>query len=75
LYRSIEELQKDVDEWIKEYNEERTHSGKYCFGKTPMQTFKDSKKIAKEKMIDENWEASENHFWRPKPPQNQGALA
>jgi hypothetical protein len=29
--------------WLKEYNEERTHSGKYCFGKTPMQTFLDAK--------------------------------
>ena len=38
LYR-LEELQKDADHWIKEYNEERPHSGRYCFGKTPMQTF------------------------------------
>lgn len=41
----------NVDEWIKEYNEERTHTGKYCFGKTPMQTFLDSIKLAKEKRI------------------------
>lgn len=51
VYDSIEELQKDLDEWINEYNEERTHSGKYCFGKTPMQTFKDSIPLAKEKML------------------------
>jgi len=51
LYHSIEELQKDADEWIKEYNEERSHSGRYCFGKTPMQTFLDTLVLAKEKMI------------------------
>lgn len=51
LYSSIEELQKDLDEWIKEYNEQRPHTGRYCFGKTPMQTFLDSKTIAYEKMI------------------------
>ncbi len=40
-----------MDEWIKDYNEERTYSGKYCYGKTPMQTFLDSLSIAKDKMI------------------------
>ena len=49
IYLSMEELQKDVDIWLKYYNEERPHSGKYCYGKTPMQTFLDSKKIALEK--------------------------
>lgn len=52
IYNSIEELQKDADEWLMEYNEQRPHSGKYCFGKTPMQTFKDSMNLAKEKMLD-----------------------
>jgi transposase InsO family protein len=51
VYSSIEKLQNDLDNWIKEYNEERTHSGKYCYGKTPMQTFKDSLPLAKEKML------------------------
>ena len=49
IYISVEELQKDADLWIKYYNEERPHSGRYCYGKTPMQTFLDSKKIAIEK--------------------------
>ena len=52
LYHTLDELQKDVDEWIQGYNEERTHTGKYCFGKTPMQTFCDSKHIAHEKQLD-----------------------
>ena len=53
LYRSIEELQTDLDAWIEEYNTQRTHSGKYCFGKTPMQTFRDSKHLADAKMLDQ----------------------
>ena len=51
VYRSIEELQADLDAWIKEYNEERPHQGRWCFGKIPMQTFKDSRNLAKEKLI------------------------
>jgi transposase InsO family protein len=51
VYTSLEELQTDLDVWLKEYNEERTHSGKYCYGKTPMQTFIDSLPMTKEKMI------------------------
>lgn len=41
LYTSIEQIQADLDEWIKEYNELRTNQGKRCQGKTPMQTFLD----------------------------------
>lgn len=52
IYHSLEEIQEDVDKWIEEYNKERTHSGKYCFGKTPWQTFLDSKYLADEKMLD-----------------------
>ena len=53
LYRTLDELQMDVDQWIKHYNEDRPHSGKYCFGKTPMQTFLDSRHLADEKMLDQ----------------------
>jgi transposase InsO family protein len=51
VYRTLDELQEDVDTWLSEYNEQRPHSGKYCFGKTPMQTFIDSIPIAQEKMV------------------------
>jgi hypothetical protein len=51
LYASIEDLQNDLDLWIKTYNEERPHQGRWCFGKTPLQTFLDAIPIAKEKMI------------------------
>lgn len=49
IYHNLEELQSDVNLWLKQYNETRPHSGKYCYGKTPMQTFLESKKMAKEK--------------------------
>ena len=51
VYNSLDELQKDLDIWIKQYNEQRTHTGKYCFGKTPMQTFQDTLPLAKEKQL------------------------
>lgn len=53
LYESIEQLQADVDEWLRTYNEERPHSGRLCFGKTPRQTFKDSKHLAEQKMLEQ----------------------
>jgi len=52
IYTTLDELQVDLDEWIQGYNEDRPHTGKYCFGKTPMQTFLDSKQIAIEKQLD-----------------------
>jgi transposase InsO family protein len=51
LYYNLEELQTDVDEWLRKYNLTRPHSGKYCYGKTPMQTFQDAKAIAQSKFI------------------------
>lgn len=51
IYNSLEDLQIDVDHWLRSYNESRPHSGKYCYGKTPMQTFLDSKHIAFQKNI------------------------
>jgi transposase InsO family protein len=51
VYRSIAELQADLDDWISSYNEERPHQGRWCYGKTPMQTLRDATPIAKEKLI------------------------
>ena len=50
IYTSIEELQKDLDEWVGFYNNQRTHQGKMCCGRTPIATFIDGIKIAKEKV-------------------------
>ena len=52
VYDTLEELQRDLDGWMKEYNTVRTHSGKYCFGKTPMQTFLEVKHLSQEKRLD-----------------------
>ncbi len=51
LYSSMEDLQKDLDVWIEEYNNERTHQGKMCCGRTPMETLLDGKKIWVEKNL------------------------
>ena len=51
VYRSTEDLQADLDAWIKDYNAERPHQGRWCFGKTPMQTFLNAMPMTKEKMI------------------------
>ena len=52
LYESLEQLQADVDAWMESYNAERTHSGKYCYGKTPLQTFIEAAPLAHSKQLD-----------------------
>jgi hypothetical protein len=52
IYQDLEELQKDLDEWIKYYNNSRTHQGKRCQGRTPTQTFMDSLELVKQKNLD-----------------------
>ena len=51
IYRGIDELQRDLDRWLAEYNEVRPHQGRWCYGKTPMQTFLASLPLAREKML------------------------
>jgi transposase InsO family protein len=60
IYHSIEELQADLDQWLWQYNHERTHTGKYCFGRTPYQTFQETKHLAKEKMLETLFSPPEN---------------
>jgi len=45
IYNNLEELQTDLDDWLVHYNSERTHQGKMCCGRTPMETFLDGKRI------------------------------
>ena len=54
IYRSIEELQSDLDEWLKYYNYDRTHQGKMCCGRTPMETLIDGKEVWKDKITNLN---------------------
>jgi transposase InsO family protein len=51
IYQGITQLQQDLDAWLMEYNFDRSHQGRYCFGKTPMQTFLDAAQTAREKQI------------------------
>ena len=51
IYQSMEQLQADLDQWVAHYNDERTHQGKMCCGRTPAETFEDGKKIWLTKMI------------------------
>jgi len=53
LYESIEQLQNDLDIWLNYYNTERTHQGKRCKGRTPMQTLLDGKQSWLEKSLDQ----------------------
>jgi hypothetical protein len=51
LYATIEDLQKDLDEWINYYNNDRTHHGKMCCGRTPIETLLERKLIWAEKNL------------------------
>ena len=51
LYRTITELQTDLDARMREYCTFRTHQGRWCFGKTSMQTFIDMLPVAKGKSL------------------------
>lgn len=51
LYSGLDELQRDLDEWINDYNNERTHQGKMCCGRTPLATLLDGKRIWAEKNL------------------------
>jgi transposase InsO family protein len=51
IYRTLGELKTDLDLWLEAYNERRPHQGRWCSGKTPMQTFLDAIPLAKEKIM------------------------
>jgi transposase InsO family protein len=51
IYTTLDELQKDLDAWLIYYNNGRTHQGKMCCGKTPMDTLLDGKAIWVEKNL------------------------
>ena len=51
LYGDLDTLQSALDEWLAHYNNERTHQGKMCNGRTPMETLLDGKRIWAEKNL------------------------
>ena len=44
-------LQKDLGEWLDYYNNERSHQGKICCGRTPMATLHNGKTIWKDNFL------------------------
>jgi hypothetical protein len=52
VFKIVEELQEDADKWMNEYSNKRTYTGKYCFGKRPLQIFLDAKHLVQGKMLD-----------------------
>jgi len=50
VYTDLETLQNDLDTWVDQYNYERTHQGKMCCGRTPMQTLRDGHVLCNEKV-------------------------
>ena len=67
VYSGLEELQKDLDLWLENYNHQRPHSGKYCFGKTPHQTFLETIPLAKKKMLHTLVDDPVQHFFSEPP--------
>ena len=60
LYYNMEELQVDLDAWLEKYNRERPHSGRYCYGKTPWETFQQTRYLALEKDLSREGDQSDN---------------
>lgn len=53
LYADLESLQMELDNWLWHYNNERTHQGKMCCGRTPMATLLDGKRVWAEKNLNQ----------------------
>ena len=51
IYSTLEDLQTDLDEWLLYYNNERTHQGKMCCGRTPLETLVDGKNLWQDKNL------------------------
>lgn len=51
LYGDLDTLQSDLDEWLAHYDNELTHQGKMCNGRTPMEMLLDGKRIWAEKNL------------------------
>lgn len=61
LYTALDEIQHDLDDFMNDYNYDRTNQGRYCKGRTPIQTFEDNKDLYVRYVIDgEPYDADEN---------------
>ena len=51
IYQDLQTLQSNIELWLEEYNHDRTHQGKMCCGRTPMEMFENGKQIWQEKRV------------------------
>ena len=56
-YESLDEMQKDLDEYLKHYNTQRPHRGRNMDGRTPFKVFKEG--IQKKKAVVSNQKQKE----------------
>ncbi len=59
IYDQLEDLQKDLDHWLVKYTTQRTHQGKMCCGRMPMETLIDGKQIWMETCV--TWTSPDRH--------------
>ena len=52
LYANLEEIQADLDDFMVYYNSQRTNQGRYCQGRTPIQTFQDGLELYQQYVYD-----------------------
>ncbi len=45
IYAERDGLQADLNVWVDGYNQERTHQGKTCCRRTPLQTLRDGRTL------------------------------
>ena len=45
VYSELADLQADLDAWVDVYKNERSHQGKMCCGRTPMQTLREGREL------------------------------
>jgi transposase InsO family protein len=50
VYSALDDLQADLDAWVNTYNNDRSHQGKMCCGRTPMQTLREGCELWEEKV-------------------------
>ncbi len=50
LYLTLEELQRNLDEWLDYYNHRSMHQGKMCCSRTSMQTMIQETEVWQEKI-------------------------
>ena len=59
IYKSIEEIQDDLDIFMDDYNNERTNQGKHCQVRTPMQTLQDGRPLDQRYVFENSGEEKE----------------